>query len=161
MICPYCGSSRVAVSSGEYVCTDCGSVIGPVLYVPRRNIQIPIDIKKISLKFLLYKLNKETIIYSKNVKYKDRIKQYIESLAKDLDAPGYILNTSIKVLESIDKRKIQGKNPRVVAGTIFYLVSNRYGLSYDKNNIAKRLNISKLSIRDTAVYLKKICKELR
>ncbi|MGC8582864.1 MAG: TFIIB-type zinc ribbon-containing protein [Thermoproteus sp.] len=161
MICPYCRSPRIVVSNGEYVCAECGSVVGPVLYVPRQNVQTPYVIRKISLKFLLYRLNKETIIYSNKIKYKEKIKQYIELLVKDLEAPIYVLDSSIKILESIDKRKIQGKNPRVIAATIFYLVSNRYGLSYDKENIAKRLNISKLSIRDTAVYLRKICKELR
>ena len=162
MNCPYCGSTKIVVSRGEYVCAECGSVIGPVLYIPYQKIQLDNHIKKISLKILLYKLNKETIYNVKaKINIKEKIKQYIEELYNDLDAPNDVLSEALSILNTIDKKKIQGKNPRVVAATIFYLISNKHGLSYDKDLIAKRLGISKLSIRDTATYLRKICRELR
>lgn len=137
-------------------------MVGPVLYAPLQKAQIDVRIKRISLKILLFKLNEETI-KDANIKInlKEKIKKYIEELHKDLGAPGYVLAEAIAVLDLINKRRIQGKNPRVVAATIFYLIANKHGLSYDKDLVAKRLGISKLSIRDTATYLRKLCKELR
>lgn len=162
MECPYCGSSRITVSAGEYVCAECGSVIGPVLYAPLQKIRLDDRIKKASLKILLYKLNNETINNVKvKINLKEKIRGYIEELHRDLEAPSYVLAEAVMVLDLINKRRIQGKNPRVLAATIFYLVANKHGLSYDKDLIAKRLGVSKLSIRDTATYLRKLCKELR
>ncbi|MEZ0248418.1 MAG: TFIIB-type zinc ribbon-containing protein [Thermoproteus sp.] len=163
MNCPYCGSRRVVVSSGEYVCADCGSVLGPVLYVPLTKLP-PYDntIKKLSIKILLYKLNKEVITSTPiKINQKEKIKKYIESLSKDLEAPEEVLLEAFEVVESIDRRKIQGKNPKVLAAAIFYLVSNRRRLIYDKDAIAKRLGVSKLSVRDAATFLRRICKDLR
>ncbi|MEM3326354.1 MAG: cyclin family protein, partial [Thermoproteus sp.] len=141
---------------------DCGSVLGPVLYVPRAKLPLyDSAVKKLSIKILLYELNKEVTSTPVGVNQKEKIKRYIETLSKDLEAPKEVLLEAFKVVESIDRRKIQGKNPRVLAAAIFYLVSNRRRLIYDKDAIAKRLGVSKLSVRDAATFLRRICKDLR
>ncbi|WP_167827581.1 TFIIB-type zinc ribbon-containing protein [Pyrobaculum islandicum] len=28
MICPYCSSGKIVLQSGEYVCRECGTVVG-------------------------------------------------------------------------------------------------------------------------------------
>ena len=38
--CPYCQSTNVVVADGEYVCRDCGTVLGPVV-APTFNIVVP------------------------------------------------------------------------------------------------------------------------
>lgn len=158
MRCSYCGSDDIIISSGEYVCRKCGSVLGPVLYVPRiKYIQLERN-KDIASKILLIQLNQKVI--EKKYSYSEKILMYIKVLCRELDLPEEVFRSSIQVLKDINKVKIQGKNPKVIAATIVYLISNKFKLNINKEQIARRLGISKLTIRDTATQLRKLCKEL-
>lgn len=153
MQCLYCGSSNIIISNGEYVCRICGSVLGPVLYFPRPRQREEIR-RRAAVKILLNILNEET---RKGGPYRaeERMRKYLEELAAAFSIPQHIVEYAEGLYKSLDKRKIQGKNPRVLAGTLVYIAINEYKLNIDKSAIANKLNISKLSIRDTATLIRK------
>lgn len=139
---------------GEYVCRSCGSVIGPVLYAPRLKIEdVRPLLRRASASILLASLNEEARGELK-VSVEERIRRYIEEVAEALGIPE-AAKKALELYDVIGKRRIQGKNPRVVAGALLYIAVNEYKLSIDKAAIANRLGISKLSIRDTATRLRR------
>ena len=65
------------------------------------------------------------------------------------------LRTALEIFKRLDKRVYQGKAPRVVAAALAYLAAERLGLYVRTQAIAKILNVSKYSVRDTAWRLRR------
>ena len=63
--------------------------------------------------------------------------------------------TALEIFKRLDKRVYQGRSPRVVAAALAYIAAERLGLYTHKRVIAEILNVSKLSIRDTATRLRR------
>jgi transcription initiation factor TFIIIB Brf1 subunit/transcription initiation factor TFIIB len=155
MRCPYCDSDDIIDVDGEYVCRSCGSVIGPVLYAPRLKIEdVRPLLRRTAASILLASLNDEAKGLGPRVSVEERIRRYIEEVAEALGI-SEAAKRALELYGAIGKRRVQGKNPRVVAGALLYIAVNEYKLSIDKAAIANRLGVSKLSIRDTATHLKK------
>jgi transcription initiation factor TFIIIB Brf1 subunit/transcription initiation factor TFIIB len=148
--CPYCRSENIVLVDGEYVCKDCGSVIGPEVVPPRvKQINIIIPKRRIML-ILLEKETKEGV----KKRYGEVVEFYITKITSELGRED-IGKAAMKMFRKLDKRIYQGKSPRVIAAALFYLAAEQFGFYVHKQTIAKILGISKFSIRDTASRLRK------
>ncbi|MFN7105135.1 MAG: TFIIB-type zinc ribbon-containing protein [Pyrobaculum sp.] len=149
MNCPYCKSDKIVLIHGEYVCTNCGTVVGYEMVAPRTTYETPIRREK---KIVLF-LSKESKISIKK-RYSELVKIYMEKICKEIKRED-IAQEAFKLFTELDKRIWQGKNPRVVAAALVYLAAERRQLYLHKQKIAKILNISKYTIRDTVSKIRK------
>lgn len=149
MICPYCRSDKIILKDGEYICTECGTVLGfeVVAPVPKQSISV---IRRRTIFLSLEKENKKTI----NMKYSDIVKFYINKISTEL-AIEDIREVAWDLFQKLDKRVYQGKNPRVIAASVVYLAAEAMGVQIYKQTIAKIVNISKFTIRDTVSKLRR------
>ena len=151
--CPYCQSTNV-VAGGEYVCRDCGTVLGPALLPPVPEKTPPALLRHTAARYRLIMLALERED-KKSVKrrYGEVVKMYLDKIAEALGAE--VAAVALEIFNSLDKRVYQGKSPRVIAATLAYLAAERLGLYTHKRVIAEILNVSKFSIRDTATRLRR------
>jgi transposase-like protein len=80
MICPYCKSDKISLNeNSEYVCTECGTVLGFELMPPRIKFEAPLRRES---RLLVY-LEKET---KKTVKkrYSELVRFYLAKVAREL-----------------------------------------------------------------------------
>ena len=152
--CPYCQSTNV-VAVGEYVCRDCGTVIGPVLVPPRQPPSPPLRHAAARYR-LIMALGREDKRSAKR-RYSEIVKMHLDKIAEALGAE--VAVTALEIFKRLDKRVYQGRSPRVVAAALAYIAAERLGLYVHKRVIAKILNVSKFSIRDTATCLRKQLQE--
>ena len=162
--CPYCQSTNIA-ADGEYVCRDCGAVLGPVLMPPRQTP--PARYKPAPLTPAgrrLMKILKEEAAGRENVKrvesvkpikrrYLDMVKEHLDKIADALGAE--VAAVALEIFQRLDKRVYQGKAPKVIAAALAYLAAERLGLHVRARTIARILNVSKYSVRDTAWRLRR------
>lgn len=150
MNCPYCKSGNIVLVDGEYVCKDCGSVIGPEVVPPRVKQVIALIPKRRTVLVLLEKETKESV----KRRYSDVVEFYVARIADELGRKDVGV-VAMEIFKRIDKRVYQGKSPRVIAAAISYLAAEQLGFYVHKQTIAKILGISKFSIRDTASRLRR------
>ncbi|ABP51678.1 MULTISPECIES: TFIIB-type zinc ribbon-containing protein [Pyrobaculum] len=149
MICPYCKSTNITLADGEYVCRDCGTVLGPEMLPPRlRQVPVPVHKGKIVLT-ILEKEDKTTI----KKRYSELVEHYVAKIAaalarKDLEM------VALEIFRNLDKRVYQGKTPKAIAAALVYLAAERAGIHIYKQTIARILGISKFTIRDTVTRLR-------
>jgi len=149
MKCTYCNSDKVILVDGEYVCTECGTVVGYEALPPIITKVKPI--KKIKQMLIILEKEKKEII---KTKYSNVVKYYIVKICRELKSPE-LEREAIKLFSTIDKRAWQGKSPRVVAASLVYLAAERLNYHINKRQIGEIVNVSKFSIRDTVVKLRK------
>ncbi|MEM1597710.1 MAG: transcription initiation factor IIB family protein [Pyrobaculum sp.] len=148
MICTYCKSDKVRLVDGTYVCTECGTVLGYEMMPP---IFKDVPLRKTStLVILLNKEDKKTI----KRKYSEIVEYYITKICEGLGMPE-LREDAVRLFKNLDRRIYQGKNPKVLAASIVYIAADRQQIYIHKSNIAEILKISKYSIRDTVLKLRK------
>jgi transcription initiation factor TFIIIB Brf1 subunit/transcription initiation factor TFIIB len=150
MICPYCKSDKIILNeNGEYVCTDCGTVVGYELVLPRVKLEMPLR-RESRLLVFLQRETKETV----KRKYSELVRFYVAKTARELGRPD-LEHVALSTFQGLDKRVYQGKNPRVLAAALVYMAAEKTGYHIHKQQIALLLNISKFSIRDTVTKLRR------
>ncbi|AAL63960.1 TFIIB-type zinc ribbon-containing protein [Pyrobaculum aerophilum] len=150
MKCPYCQSMNITLADGEYVCRDCGTVLGPEVVPPRPRQVLPVPVRHKLIMLALEQENKKSI----KKKYSEMVKMYTGKVAEALGVPEVTV-VALQIFQRLDKRIYQGKSPRVIAAAVAYLAAERLGIYIHKQVIAKILGVSKFSIRDTASRLRK------
>ncbi|MGB9703959.1 MAG: TFIIB-type zinc ribbon-containing protein [Pyrobaculum sp.] len=150
MNCPYCKSENIVLVDGEYVCKDCGSVIGPEVVPPRVK---QISVATLKRRVVLILLEKETKEGVKK-RYGEVVEFYITKIASELGRED-VGKVAMEMFRKLDKRIYQGKSPRVIAAALSYLAAEQIGFYVHKQVIAKILGVSKFSIRDTASRLRR------
>ena len=152
--CPYCRSANVVVADGEYVCRDCGTVLGPVLLPPVPEQPPPALLRHTAARYRLVMLALEREDKrSVRRRYGEVVKMHLGKIAEALGAE--VAVTALEIFNHLDKRVYQGRSPRVVAATLAYIAADMLGIYVHKQTIAEILNVSKFSIRDTATRLRK------
>jgi transcription initiation factor TFIIIB Brf1 subunit/transcription initiation factor TFIIB len=150
MICPYCKSDKISLNeNGEYVCTECGTVLGFELMPPRVKFEAPLR-RESRLLMYLEKETKETV----KKRYSELVRFYLAKVARELGRPE-LEQVAWSMFTTFDKRVYQGKNPRVIAAALVYLAAEKSGSHIYKQQIAVILNISKFTIRDTVTKLRR------
>jgi len=137
MRCWYCGSEKVALVDGEYVCTECGTVLGYEVRPPKWAERA------------LRALERETRA-TLRVKYSAIVEHYIYTVCRRLGEPE-LAEGALALFRSLPKTAWQGKSPRTVAAAVVYLAAGRY----TKRAVAEAAKVSPLSVRDVALKLKK------
>ena len=165
--CPYCRSTNIA-AEGEYVCRECGTVLGPVSLPPIVELApakqasasrkpaspVPAPLRRA---FEWYREYVATLEQEgrRRVKrrYLDMVKMHLDKIAVVLG--DRVATVALEIFQRLDKRAYQSKSPRVVAAALAYLATRRLGLYTHKRVIAEILNVSKFSIKDTAWRFKR------
>jgi len=137
--CWYCGSERVALVDGEWVCTDCGTVLGCEVRPPRWAERA------------LWTLERESKVVLR-AKYSLIVEHYIYAVCRRLGEPA-LTERAVALFRSLPKTAWQGKSPRAVAAAVVYLVASRLG--YTRRAVADTAKVSPLTVRDVALKLKK------
>ncbi|AFA38613.1 Transcription initiation factor TFIIIB, Brf1 subunit/Transcription initiation factor TFIIB [Pyrobaculum oguniense TE7] len=150
--CPYCHSANVA-ADGEYVCRDCGTVIGPV-FMPPVLKEAPRPTPRYRL--IMAALEREGR-RSVRRRYSEIVEMYLNKVSKALGAE--VAVTALEMFRRLDKRVYQSRSPRVVAATLTYLAAERLGIYVHKQTIAEILKVSKFTIKDTAWRLRRHLQE--
>lgn len=119
LICPHCQSSNVT-AVGEYICRDCGTVIGPVPMPPMlRQTPVPAKHRPTSLRHVPAPLRYAAARYRKYVmalegEYKKSVKRrYLNIVKEHLDKVAEALGDEIatvalEVFKRLGKRVYQG-----------------------------------------------------
>jgi len=150
VICQYCKSDKIILNeNGEYVCTNCGTVIGYELVLPRAKPEMPL---RRGSRLVIF-LERETREMVKR-RYSELVKFYVAKVARELGRPD-LERVALATFQGLDKRVYQGKNPRVLAAALVYMAAEKTGYHIHKQQIALLLNISKFSIRDTVTKLRR------
>jgi len=137
--CWYCGSERVALVDGEWVCTDCGTVLGCEVR--------PLKWAEKALK-VLERESRTTL----RAKYSLIVEHYIYAVCRRLGEPA-LVESALALFRSLPKTAWQGKSPRTVAAAVVYLVASRLG--YTRRAVADAAKVSPYSVRDVALKFKK------
>lgn len=137
MRCWYCGSERVVLADGEYVCAECGTVLGYELRPPRWAERA------------LRALEREAKA-ALRAKYSLIVECYIYAICRRLGEPG-LAEKALALFRSLPRTAWQGKSPRTVAAAVVYLAAGRL----TKRTVADAAKVSPYSIRDVAGELKK------
>jgi len=135
--CWYCGSERVVLVDGEYVCTECGTVLGYEVKPPRWAERA------------LRALERETKT-ALRAKYSLIVEHYIYVVCRRLGEPG-LAEKALRLFRSLPRTAWQGKSPRTVAAAVVYLTAGRY----TKLAVADAAKVSPHSVRDVVGELKK------
>lgn len=155
MICTYCKSDKIVLIDGEYVCTSCGTVVGYELVAPI--VKLTVSPRRENRIFVKLGEEKKEVVKKK---YSEVVLYYIDKICTDLGI-NEVRYVSYELFRTLDKRVYQGKNPRVVAASIVYLAAERLGVHIIKQNIAKVVKVSKLTIRDTVSKFRKYVSNIK
>lgn len=151
MRCTYCKSEKITLSNGEYVCTSCGTVLGPELVAPIVVVNLQPSRKSRQIVIKLAEEKRETV----RIRYGELVRYYIGKAALSFPQSQEVEKIAIALFEKVDKLKIQGKSPRVVAAALVYLALEKLGQDIPKQKIGDILKVSKYTIRDTIPKLRK------
>jgi len=164
MGCPYCKSDRIVVNdNGEYVCADCGTVLGFTLMPPRLapgelraplRMGNPLGIDPLGIDRRIEKDIESGGKFVFKKRYGELVRLYLAKAAKKLGRPE-LERAAWSLFIKIDKRVYQSKNPRAVAAALVYMAAEERGLNIPKSQIAVILNVSKFTVRDMVRRLKR------
>lgn len=155
MGCPYCKSNRVIVNDcGEYVCADCGTVLGFMLMPPRAEFRVPLRMgHPLGMGRRVEKdIEDRKFVFKK--KYGELVRLHLAKVARELGRPE-LERAAWSLFIKIDKRFYQSKNPRAIAAALVYITAEKRGLNVSKPQIAVALNISKFTVRDMVRRLRR------
>ena len=159
MECSYCKSNRVTVNdNGEYVCADCGTVLGFTLVPPRLTLgELRVPLRTGHPLGMGRRVEKDIEGSGKPVfkkRYGELVQLHLAKVAKGLGRPE-LKEEAWMMFIKIDKKVYQSKNPRAVAAALVYMAAEKKGLNISRPQIAVILNISKFTIRDMVRRLKR------
>ena len=149
---PYCHSANV-VAVGEYVCRDCGTVVGPV-FMPPLLKEAPRPPPRYRL--IMTALERESRRSVRRM-YSEVVKMHLDKVSKALGAE--VAAVALETFKRLDRRVYQEKSPRVVAAALAYIAAERLGIYVHKRTIAEILKVSKFTIKDTAWRLRRHLQE--
>ena len=88
---------------------------------------------------------------------KERVKAYATYVVGRLNLPNaYAIAHAVdELLGRLDWRRVQGRNPRVVAGVLVEMACGVVGTYVDRGDVARVLGISKYTLRDNIRILKR------
>ena len=97
--CPYCQSTNV-VAVGEYVCRDCGTVLGPVLVPPRQPPPTPLRHApaRYGLIMALGREDKRSV----RRRYSEIVKMHLGKVAEALGAE--VAAVALELFRGLDRR---------------------------------------------------------
>jgi len=164
-----CGSKAVVVSpEGEYVCVQCGTVLGPVYMWPIRRVDERLAEKAAELsKGLRAVLVKRGIALREWLELggvRERLRQvwradwvppskrveyYIEATAAKLGLNRATVEEALALYRRLERRALVGKSPRVVAAAVIYAAT-----CTPAHVAAEALGVSPISVKDTVRKLK-------
>ena len=158
MECPYCKSDKVITNNnGEYVCADCGTVLGFTLMPPRLalgELRAPLRMgHPLGMgRYIEKDIENRKFVFKK--RYGELVQSYLAKTAKKLGRPE-LEQAAWSLFIKIDKRVYQSKNPRAVVAALMYIAAEKRGLNIPKSQIAVILNISKFTVRDMVRRLRR------
>jgi len=165
-----CGSKAVVVSpEGEYVCAQCGTVIGPVYMWPisrvdERPAEKAAELSK-GLRAALVKRGvplhewlelggvREWVEQRRRlaawIPPSKRVEYYIETTAAKLGLERAAVEEALALYRGLERRALVGKSPRVVAAAVIYAAT-----CTPARAAAEALGESSISVKDTVRRLK-------
>jgi len=165
MGCPVCGGRAVVVSpDGEYVCVECGTVLGPVYMWPIRRVDERLAEKAAELsKGLRAVLVKRGIPLREWLELEGarawleqkrrlaawippskRVEYYVEAAAAKLGLGRSALEGALALYRGLERRALVGKSPRVMAAAVIYAAT-----CTPARAAAEALGVSPISVKDT------------
>jgi len=169
MGCPVCGSKAVVVSpDGEYVCVECGTVLGPVYMWPIRRVDERLAEKAAELSKGL-----RAVLVKRGIPLREwlelgirrerpwqgwradwvppskRVEYYIEATAAKLGLSKAAMEEALALYRRLERRALVGKSPRVVAAAVIYAAT-----CTPTRAAAEALGVSPISVKDTVRKLK-------
>ena len=170
MGCPVCGSKAVVVSpEGEYVCAQCGTVLGPVYVWPirgndQRLAEKAAELSK-GLRVVLVKrgvplrewlelgIGREQLWQERKaaawIPPSKRVEYHIEAAAAKLGLGRSALEEALALFRGLERRALVGKSPRVVAAAVIYAAT-----CTPAHVAAEALEVSPITVKQTARKLK-------
>jgi len=113
--CWFCGSTAVVESDGQYVCSNCGTVLGVVYYELYHHFERALRVQS----------RQET----RSLRISDIVERWIDiysaRLARGPDEAVALRREAVSLFRSLPRVVWQGKSPRTVAAAVLYLVSGR------------------------------------
>jgi len=175
MGCPVCGGRAVVVSpDGEYVCAQCGTVLGPVYMWPVRRVDERLAEKATELWKVL-----RAVLVKRGVPLREwlelggakgrlrqgwradwvppskRVEYYIEAAAAKLGLSRAALEEALALYRRLERRALVGKSPRVVAAAVVYAAT-----CTPARAAAEALGVSPITVKQTVRKLRlavKLC----
>jgi len=170
MACPTCGGRAVVVSpDGEYVCAQCGTVLGPVYMWPIRRID-----ERLAEKAAVLSKGLRAALVKKGIPLREwlelggvrelveqrrrfaawippskRVEYYIEAAAAKLGLSKAATEEALALYRGVERRVLVGKSPRVVAAAVIYAAT-----CTPARVAADALGVSPISVKETARRLK-------
>jgi len=169
MGCPTCGSKAVVVSpEGEYVCVECGTVLGPVYMWPIRRVDERLAEKAAELSKGL-----RAVLVKRGVPLREwlelggvgewlrqgwradwvppskRVEYYIEATAAKLGLSRATVEKALALFRGLERRALVGKSPRVVAAAVIYAAT-----CTPARAAAEALGVSPITVKQTVRKLK-------
>jgi transcription initiation factor TFIIIB Brf1 subunit/transcription initiation factor TFIIB len=158
MGCPYCKSNKIVLNeNSEYVCADCGTVLGFMLMPPRLSGELRAPLRMGHPLGMGRHIEKDIENGGKFVfkkRYSELVRSYLAETAKKLGRPE-LDQEAWSIFSRIDKRVYQSKNPRAVAAALVYMAAEKRGFNVSKPQIAVILNVSKFTVRDMVGRLRR------
>jgi len=170
MACPTCGNKAVVVSpDGEYVCVECGTVLGPVYMWPIRGYDQRLAEKAAELskglrvvlvkrgvplrEWLELGIGREQLWQERKaaawIPPSKRVEYYIEAAAAKLGLGRAALEEALALYRRLERRALVGKSPRVVAAAVIYAAT-----CTPARAAAEALGVSPISVKDTVRKLR-------
>jgi len=170
MGCPVCGSRAVVSPEGEYVCVECGTVLGPVYMWPIRRV----NDQRLAEKAAELSKGLRAVLVKRGVPLREwlelggvrewveqrrrlaawippskRVEYYIEAAAAKLGLGRAALEGALALYRGVERRALVGKSPRVVAAAVIYAAT-----CTSARAAAEALGVSPISVKDTVRRLK-------
>jgi len=155
----------VVSPEGEYVCAQCGTVLGPVYMWPIRGYDQRLAEKAAELskglRVLLVKRGvplrewlelggaRERQGVTTWIPPSKRVEYYIEAAAARLGLGKAAVEGALALYRGVERRALAGKSPRVVAAAVIYAAT-----CTPARAAAEALGVSPISVKDTVRKLK-------
>jgi len=121
--CEFCGSTAVVVADGQYVCSDCGTVLGVVYVAPQVAVELHSRVEQRPRRKEPPKREKKPLRLSDAIEF--WIGAYATLLAREPREAEALRREALRFFRSLPRTAWQGKLPRTVAAAVLYLVSGR------------------------------------
>jgi len=164
-----CGSKAVVVSpDGEYVCVECGTVVGPVYMWPIRRVDERLAEKAAELskglRVVLVKRGAPLREWLELSSVRERLRQgwranwvppskrveyYIEATAAKFGLSRAAVEEALALYRMLERRALVGKSPRVVAAAVIYAAT-----CTPAHAAAEALGVSPITVKQTVRKLK-------
>jgi len=121
--CWFCGSERVVVADGQYVCSNCGTVLGVVYVAPRVAAELRRRAEEGPRRQEPPRREKRPLRFSDVIE--SLIGTFATRLAREPREAEALRREALRLFRSLPRTAWQGKSPRTVAAAVLYMVSGR------------------------------------